>query len=42
MKIKSAEKEIALFLEQAELVFEKIWATPLDDDEQPNFQLLID
>ena len=42
VKIKGAEKEIALFLEQPELVFEKIWATPLDDDEQPNFQSLID
>jgi hypothetical protein len=42
VKIKGVEKEIPLFLEKPELVFGKIWATPLDDDERPNFQSLID
>lgn len=42
VRIKGKEKEIPTFLEKPELVFEKIWATPLDDDEQPNFQSLID
>ncbi len=42
VKIKGVEKEIPLYLEKPELVFAKIWATPLDDDEQPNFQSLID
>jgi len=42
VKIKGVEKEIPLYLEKPELVFAKIWATPLDDDEKPNFQSLID
>lgn len=42
VKIKGAEKEIPLYLEKPELVFGKIWASPLDDDERPNFQSLID
>lgn len=42
VKIKGAEKEIPIYLEKPELVFGKIWATPIDDDEQPNFQSLID
>lgn len=42
VKIKSVEKEIPVFLEKPEIVFDKIWATPLDDDEQPDFQSLID
>lgn len=37
VRIKGKEKEIPLFLEKPEVVFEKIWATPLDDDERPNF-----
>ena len=41
-KIKSTEKQIPVFLEKPELVFEKIWATPTDDDHQPVFQSLID
>jgi hypothetical protein len=36
------EKEIPIYLEKPELVFGKIWATPLDDDERPDFQSLID
>lgn len=42
VKIKGAEKEIPIYLEKPEKVFGKIWATPLDDDERPNFQSLID
>mgnify|MGYP001340830156 CR=1 FL=1 len=42
IKIKSADKQIPVFLEKPELVFGKIWATPADDDEQPVFQSLID
>ena len=42
VKIKGAEKEIPLYLEKPDLVFGKIWATPLDDDERPNFQSLFD
>ncbi len=42
VKIKSKEKEIPLYLEKPELVFAKIWATPLDDDDRPNFLSLID
>lgn len=42
VKVGGKEKEIPRFLEKPELVFEKIWATPLDDDQQPNFQSLID
>jgi hypothetical protein len=42
VKIKGKEKEIPIFLEKPELIFAKIWASPLDDDEQPNFQSLID
>jgi len=42
VKINGKEKEIPLFLEKPELVFETIWATPLDDDERPDFQSLID
>ena len=41
-EIKGAEKEIPAFLDKPELVFGKIWASPLDDDERPNFQSLID
>ncbi len=40
--IKSAEKKIPVFLEQPDLVFAKIWATPEDDDDHPKFQSLID
>lgn len=42
VKIKGAEKEIPLFLEKPELVLGRIWATPIDDDEKPDFQSLID
>lgn len=42
VRIKSAEKEIPVFLEKPELVFGRIWATPLGDEESPNFQSLID
>ncbi len=42
IRIKGAEKEIAQFLEKPELVFEKIWATPADDDERPQFLSLIE
>ena len=42
VKIKSAEKKIPIFLEKPELVFGKIWATPADDDQQPELQSLID
>jgi hypothetical protein len=42
VKIKGVEKEIPIYWEKPELVFAKIWATPLDDDERPNFQSLID
>lgn len=41
-RIKAAEKEIPVFMEKPEIVFDKIWASPLDDDERPNFQSLID
>ena len=40
--IKSAQKEVPVYLEKPELVFEKIWATPVDQDEQPAFFSLID
>lgn len=40
--VKSAKREVPLYLEKPETVFEKIWATPADDDEQPAFQSLID
>jgi hypothetical protein len=42
VKIKGVEKEIPLYLEKPELIFERIWATPIDDDERPDFQSLID
>jgi len=42
VRIKGVEKEIPIYLEKPELVFGKIWATPIDDDDQPNFQSLID
>jgi hypothetical protein len=42
VKVGGKEKQIPRFLESPELVFEKIWATPLDEDEQPNFQSLIE
>ncbi|MBA2749353.1 MAG: hypothetical protein H0U45_11590 [Tatlockia sp.] len=42
VKIKGVEKEIPLYLEKPELVLGKIWATPIDDDNQPDFQSLID
>jgi hypothetical protein len=41
-KIKGVEKEIPVFLEKPELVFGRIWATPADDDERPDFQSLIE
>jgi hypothetical protein len=41
-KIKGKEKEIPLYLEKPELVFERIWATPADGDEEVNLQSLID
>jgi hypothetical protein len=31
-----------LYLEKPEQVFERIWATPAGDDEQPDFQSLIE
>jgi hypothetical protein len=37
--IKAKPKEVLIYLEKPELVFSKIWATPLDDDEYPNFQI---
>jgi hypothetical protein len=42
VRIKGAEKEIPVYLERPELVFEKIWATPIDDDERPQFLSLIE
>ncbi len=42
VRIKGAEKEIPVYLEKPELVFGRIWATPTDDDEKPNFQSLIE
>jgi hypothetical protein len=42
MKMNGVEKEIPVFLEQPELVFGKIWATPSGSDEQPEFLSLID
>ena len=42
VKIKSAEKQIPIFLEKPELVFGKIWATPVDNDEQSVLQSLIE
>ncbi len=39
--VKGAQKEIPMFLEKPELVFEKIWATPADSEEWPVFQSLI-
>jgi hypothetical protein len=42
VRIKGAEKEIPQFLEKPELVFEKIWATPVDDDERPQFLSLVE
>jgi hypothetical protein len=42
VKIKGVEKEIPVYSEKPELVFKQIWATPLDDDERPNFLSLID
>ena len=42
VKIKSAEKQIPVFLEKPELVFEKIWATPDSNDEQPDLKSIID
>ncbi len=42
IRIKGAEKEILQFLEKPELVFEKIWATPADDDERPQFLSLVE
>jgi hypothetical protein len=41
VKVKNVEKEIPAFLDQLELVFGKIWATP-DDDERPDFKSLIE
>jgi hypothetical protein len=40
--IKGREREIPVFLEKPELVFEKIWATPVADDEAPEFLSLIE
>lgn len=40
--IKGKEKEIPRFMEYPELIFNEIWATPLDDDENPKFKSLID
>ncbi len=41
-RIKGVEKEIPLYLEKPELVFEKIWATPADDDEHPQCLSLVE
>ena len=41
VRVKGVEKQIPIFLEKPELVFEKIWATPADNDEQPVLQSLI-
>jgi hypothetical protein len=40
--IKSAKKEIPVYLERPDLVFGKIWAGPDDHDERPVLQSLID
>ncbi len=40
--IKSAQKEVPIYLEKPEIVFAKIWATPTDLEEQPVFQSIID
>lgn len=42
VRIKGIDKEIPLFLEKPELVFGNIWATPAGDDDQPEFQSLIE
>ena len=41
-KIKSVEKEIPVFLDHPEIVFEPIWATPEGDYNQPEFGSLVD
>ncbi len=41
-KIKGVEKDIPIYLEKPELVFAKIWATPMDGDEEIKLQSLID
>lgn len=41
VKIKSAQKEVPVYLEKPELVFGKIWATPVDRDHQPDLQSII-
>lgn len=40
--IKSAKREVPLYLEKPEVIFGKIWATPVDHYERPVFQSLID
>lgn len=42
VRIKSAEKEIPIFLEKPEIIFNKIWASPLDDDDRPDFKSLVE
>ncbi len=41
-RIKGVEKEIPIYLEKPELVFKRIWATPADDDERPEFLSLLE
>jgi hypothetical protein len=36
------EKKVPVFLEKPENVFDKIWATPMDDDDNPKLKSLID
>lgn len=40
--IKGIEREIPKFLKEPELILKNIWATPLDDDERPDFKSLIE
>ncbi|MBK9156415.1 MAG: hypothetical protein IPM25_19775 [Chloracidobacterium sp.] len=42
VKIKGVQKELPVYLENPELVFGKIWATPPDHNEQPELQSIID
>jgi hypothetical protein len=34
------EKQVPVFLEKPENVFDKIWATPMDDDDNPELKII--
>lgn len=40
--IEGQKKEIDRFLDEPEMIFQRIWASPLDDDDNPNFKSLIE